>query len=240
MEKKIRKGMILAAGFGVRLRPVTYSIPKPLLPLNSKKLIDYPLMLLRRYGISEVMINLHHLGHMIREYVGDGRNYGLKVFYSEEPVILGTGGGIKKVEDFFEGMPFVCLNGDSISHAPLNEVIDRHFRMAAAATMVLKKSSSQDPYEGVSIDEKGFVNNIGKGEYFYTGLQIIDRDLLEVLPPAGVVSCIVEDGYKRLLKDKKRVAAFIYDGYFNDLGTPERYEKAKKDIEIFHSRFETS
>lgn len=240
MEKIIKKGMILAAGLGTRLRPLTYKIPKPLLPLNSHKLIDYSLNLFKRYGIEDVIINLHHLGEMIHDYVGDGGKFGLKVSYSEESAILGTGGGIKRVEAFFENRPFLCINADSLNHADIDKVIERHFETGASATMMLKKSSPDDPYEGVSIDKDGFVKNIGKGEFFYTGLQVIGPELLEALPPAGTVSCLIEDGYRRLLKDQKKIAAFIYDGYFNDLGTPERYEKAKQDLAHLHSRFEIS
>jgi NDP-sugar pyrophosphorylase family protein len=237
MADEIKKGMILAAGLGTRLRPLTYKIPKPLLPLNSHKLIDYSLSLFKKYGIEDVIINLHHLGDMIRDYIGNGAKFGLKVSYSEEPVILGTGGGIKRVEAFFENNPFVCINADSLNHAEIDKVIQRHFETRASATMVLKRSTPGDPYEGVSIDKDGFVRNIGKGEYFYTGLQIISHDLLELLPPAGTVSCLIEDGYRQLLKAQKKIAAFIYDGYFNDLGTPERYERAKNDIKDIHHRF---
>lgn len=240
MEQVIKKGMILAAGLGTRLRPLTYKIPKPLLPLNSHKLIDYSLNLFKRYGVEEVVINLHHLREMISDYVGNGEKFGLKVSYSEEPEILGTGGGIKKVEAFFENRPFLCINADSLNHADINKIIERHFETGASATMVLKRSSPEDPYEGVSIDQNGFVRNIGKGEYFYAGLQVIGPELLQVLPPAGTVSCLIEDGYRRLLQNQKKIASFIYDGYFNDLGTPERYEKAKQDVAHFHSKFEIS
>ena len=230
MTHSITKAMVLAAGLGTRLRPLTYKIPKPLLPLDSKKLIDYPLFYLAKNGVEEVMINLHHLGKMISEYVGDGSRYNLEITYSFEPEILGTGGGIKNVEGFFKGEPFVCLNSDSLLNASLDALINRHFETDASATMAVKKLGLNDPYEGVGV-EKGFVKNIGGGgEYFYTGLQIIGADLLKILPPAGAASCLIKDGYQKLLAGGKRVAAFVYDGYFNDLGTPDRYERAKKDI----------
>lgn len=222
--------MLLAAGLGTRLRPLTYNIPKPLLPLDSHRLIDYPLRYLAGQGIHEVMINLHHLGDMIRDHVGDGSRYNLRASYSLEPEILGTGGGIKNVEPFFEGRPFVSINADSLLNVDLVAVIERHFQTGAAATMVLKKTGKNDPYEGVKV-ENGFVKGIGgKGDYFYTGLQIIGPDLLRELPPAGTVSCLIKDGYQKIIGKGKKVAAFLYDGYFNDLGTPQRYEQAKKDV----------
>ena len=223
--------MVLAAGLGTRLRPLTYKIPKPLMPLNSHRLIDCCLSYLASYEIKEVMINLYHLGHMIKEYVGDGSRYGLKVFYSEEPVILGTGGGIKNCEAFFGDKPFVGINADSLLSADLRAVTQKHFDTNASATMVLKKRSSNDLYEGVAVDENFFVTKVGgDGDYFYTGLQIIGPELLKNLPPAGTVSCLIKDGYQKLLEQGSKVAAFIYDGYFNDIGTPERYEQAKRDV----------
>lgn len=238
---KIEKGMILAAGLGTRLRPLTYKVPKPLVPLNDHRLIDYPLNYLSKNGIAQVMINLHHLGKQIKEYVGDGKKYGLRVFYSEEPEILGTGGGIKKAAEFFEGKPFVCINADSLIHADFKALVERHFSSEASATMVLKKKLGDDPYEGINISKGNYLVNIEeKGDYFYTGLQIITKELLDVLPPAGSVSCLIQDGYKKLLKDGKKIAVYLYEGYFNDLGTPDRYEKAKKDIANLQSKFEIS
>ncbi len=230
MEGEIKKAMVLAAGLGTRLRPLTYKVPKPLLKLDLHRLIDYSLYYLSRYGISGVMINLHHLGDMIREYVGDGSRYNLKVSYSHEPEILGTGGGIKNCESFFEGKPFVSINSDSLLNVDLASAIKKHFQSGAQATMVLKKRDSSDPYDGIEI-ENGFVKKIGgDGGYFYTGLQIIGPELLKELPPKGTASCLIKDGYRRLMEKGGKVAAFIYDGYFNDLGTPERYEQAKKDV----------
>jgi NDP-sugar pyrophosphorylase family protein len=238
---KIKKGMILAAGLGTRLRPLTYKIPKPLITLNNHRLIDYPLNYLSKNGVGEVIINLHHLGDKIRDYVGTGERYNLKVSYSEEPQVLGTGGGIKKAGDFFDGKPFVCINADSLIHADFNALVERHFSSQAAATMVLKKRSKNDPYEGLDINDDGTLKKIGEdGDYFYTGLQILTKELLDALPPSGTVSCLIQDGYRRLLENGKKIAVYLYDGYFNDLGTPDRYEIAKKDIMEIQSKFEMS
>ena len=93
--------MILAAGLGTRLRPLTNTIPKPLLPIAGTPLIVWNLLLLKRHGIHDVVINLHPLGPMIEQALGNGSRYGLKIYYSHEPVILGTGGGIKQAECHF-------------------------------------------------------------------------------------------------------------------------------------------
>ena len=95
------KAMILAAGLGTRLRPLTNTIPKPLLPVGGTPLIVWNLLLLKRHGFHQVVINLHHLGPLIEQALGDGSKFGLRIIYSREPVILGTGGGIKQVESLF-------------------------------------------------------------------------------------------------------------------------------------------
>lgn len=227
---KIKKAMLLAAGLGTRLRPLTFETPKPLLPLDGKTLIDFTLGYLSKWGIEEVMINLHHLGHKIREYVDAGSRYGMTAHYSEEPQILGTGGGIKNVRGFFGGEPFVALNGDALLDVDLNAMSSRHFELNAQATMALKPLSPEDKFQGVAFDEKGWVTGFNSdGKHFYVGLQILTKDFLDAMPPAGTEFCLIEDSYKPFIERGGKVASFIYYGYFNDVGTPERYEQAKRE-----------
>jgi len=109
------KAMVLAAGFGTRLRPLTDHIPKPLLPVGGRPMIEYTLLLLKKYGITEIIINLHHCGDQIIKTLGDGTQLGLSISYSDEQgEPLGTGGGLKKAEAFFEGAPFLVINGDIV------------------------------------------------------------------------------------------------------------------------------
>lgn len=229
MDYKITKAMLLAAGLGTRLRPLTLTTPKPLLPLNGALLIEHQLKYLASHGIKDVAINLHHLGEKIKLYVSNGNRYGINVTYSEELQILDTGGGIKKACESFDG-PFVVLNADALISCDISALIKHHDKSNAAATMVLKELSEDDGYERVGVSKDGLVTGFGSGKYFYTGLQILGPEMLGILPPAGTPSCLIEDGYKKALGQGQRVAAFTYDGYFNDLGTPERYEKAKRDV----------
>ncbi|MFH0799471.1 MAG: nucleotidyltransferase family protein [Pseudomonadota bacterium] len=225
----ITRAILLSAGLGTRLRPLTLTTPKPLLPLDGALLIDHQLRYLAKAGFCEVAINLHHLGEKIREHVEDGARFGVKVRYSEEPEILGTGGGIKKAAASFGSDHFVVLNADALMDADIRQVAKRHFDAKAAATMVVKELSGTDSYNPVSVDQGGMIDGFGKGRHFYTGLQILGPEMLAALPPAGEEACLVNDGYKKLMKDGQRIAAFVYRGYFNDLGTPERYEQAKRD-----------
>ena len=111
------RAMILAAGFGTRLRPLTNTVPKALVPVAGRPLIEYSLLFLKAYGIENVVINLHHLGEKIREALGDGSAYGLRITYSPEDPILESGGGIKNAQPFLDGETFLVLNCDTI-HRP--------------------------------------------------------------------------------------------------------------------------
>jgi NDP-sugar pyrophosphorylase family protein len=226
----VDRAMLLAAGLGTRLRPLTYETPKPLLPLDGTRLIDHQLRYLVKNGIASIVINLHHLGEKIKEHVGHGKSFGLEIFYSEEPEILGTGGGIKKAAWFFGRNPFVLLNADALIEADIHALVDAHLSSGAQATMVVKKLDDSDDYTPIEIGEDGFVKSFGSGSYFYTGLQILSPDIFDALPPSGTFACLIKDGYSKLMERGGRVKAFIYDGYFNDLGTPERYEAAKDAI----------
>src|ERR1041385_376305 len=133
------KAMILAAGLGTRLRPLTNTIPKPLLPIAGTPLIVWNLLLLKRYGFHDVVINLHHLGPMIEHAVGNGSRYGLRIIYSREPVILGTGGGLKQAELYFSGESVLVLNGDTLVELDLGALYECHQQSEAMATLVLRE-----------------------------------------------------------------------------------------------------
>ncbi|TMA57495.1 MAG: hypothetical protein E6J80_06270, partial [Deltaproteobacteria bacterium] len=117
------RAMILAAGRGTRLRPLTNTVPKALVPVAGRPLIEYGLLFLKAQGIEEVVINLHHLGEEISAALGDGSLYGLRLTYSPEDPILDTGGGIKKVQAFLDGGTFIVLNCDTILDLDLGALL---------------------------------------------------------------------------------------------------------------------
>jgi NDP-sugar pyrophosphorylase family protein len=154
------KAMILAAGLGTRLRPLTNTIPKPLLPVGGTPLIVWNLLLLRRHGIREVIVNLHHLGHLIRKELGDGSTWGMRISYSEEPTLLGTGGGLKQAEAFFAGEPFlVMINGRGRTyHGPVVK------RMFAGVHIVHPRLLRTVPVGHKSSIIDAYVREIEQGE----------------------------------------------------------------------------
>jgi len=235
------KAMVLAAGLGTRLRPLTNSLPKPLLPLGPHPLLVWNLLLLRKHGITEVMMNLHYLGEQIQSIIGDGSQWGLNVSYSVEPVLLGTGGALKQVEPFFDGEPFLVVNGDTIFELDLSAMIAHHHQADAIATMALRDDPDVDQWGVIETDPQDYVLTItGKGqsasigrEYvirrMFAGIHIIDPFLMRHIPE-GVPSSII-DAYVLWLERGATVSSYLLTGYWSDVGTPERYAQVQLDFD---------
>jgi len=152
--------MVLAAGRGTRLRPLTDTTPKPLVPVAGRPFLEHILEFLRAGGIREVVLNLHHLGRRIEEHLGDGARFGLRVRYSWENPILDTGGGIKRAEPLLAGEPFLVLNGDSLLELRLAEVAECHRERRAIATMVVRPDPDAERYGLVELDADDRVRRV--------------------------------------------------------------------------------
>ena len=146
------KALILAAGMGERLRPLTDVTPKPMLELGGHPLIHYPIAMLRRAGITDVAINLHHLASVIQRGLGDGSQLGLHITYAPEPVLLGTGGPLNGLRNFLGGDTFVIANSDTILDLDLSAMIAFHRDRAALATIALFRPANIDYYSRLEID----------------------------------------------------------------------------------------
>jgi NDP-sugar pyrophosphorylase family protein len=232
------KAMILAAGLGTRLRPLTDTLPKPLLPVAGRPLIVWNLLLLRRHGITEVIVNLHHLGHLIEQALGDGASLGMTIAYSREAALLGTGGGLKQAGPFFGGEAFVVLNGDTLFELDLGAMTAAHRRSGAVATMALREDPDPDRWGAVEVDDAGRVVRIGgRGraaggrtvKRMFAGIHVMHPRLLADVP-AGRESSII-DAYVRAIQAGDMVGEYGLPGYWSDVGTPERYAQAQRDAE---------
>lgn len=235
------KAMVLAAGLGIRLRPLTESVPKPLLPVGPYPLLVWNLLLLRRHGVEHVMINLHYLGEQIRQTLGDGSQWRMHLSYSQEPVLLGTGGGIKRVEEFFDDGPFLVLNGDTIADLDLSQLVACHRKKEALATMALRDDPDVERWGVVETDGddrvlriqgKGCtsqVNNVPPCRRMFAGIHVIDPFMLRHVPQGGRSSII--DAYVWWLERGAMIAGYVFSGYWSDVGTPERYARVQRDVE---------
>ncbi|HEX5545689.1 MAG TPA: nucleotidyltransferase family protein [Nitrospira sp.] len=231
------KAMILAAGLGTRLRPLTNTIPKPLLPVGGTPLIVWNLLLLKRHGLRQVVINLHHLGPMIEQALGTGSKFGIRIIYSYEPIILGTGGGIKQAEPHFSGEPALILNGDTLVELDLEALCDFHRARNAAATLVLREDAEAARWGLVEVGSQGQILRItGKGladsvpvaPRMFAGIHILHPRLLREVPK-GTASSII-DPYVRAIERGEPVLGYDLQGYWSDIGTAERYAQAERDV----------
>lgn len=230
------KAMILAAGLGTRLRPLTSTIPKPLLPIGGTPLIIWNLLLLRRHGFQDVVINLHHLGPMIEQTLGDGSKFGLRIIYSQEPMILGTGGGIKQAEPYFSGEPVLVLNGDTLVELDLDALFAFHRASKAAATLVVREDPDAARWglvevgadnRIVRITGKGLTDSAPTAPRMFAGIHILNPRLLREVPK-GVASSII-DPYVAAIARGEAVLGYNLKGYWSDIGTVERYAQAEQD-----------
>jgi NDP-sugar pyrophosphorylase family protein len=225
------KAMILAAGLGTRLRPLTLERAKPAAPFMRRPIILRLVDHLRALGVSGFRINLHHLPETVEEVFEASDN---SVSFMFEPEILGTGGGLKNNETYFDDEPFLMVNGDIVTSIDLKPLIDFHLRERPLATMALMEQ--EPPYEHfpVRIDEafnlhnfKGLISNgrpLDK-RYAFIGAHIIDAAIFDFIPPQRHYD-INSQAYVKAMRVGKRVCGFPLKGWWNDLGDPVRYLEA--------------
>jgi mannose-1-phosphate guanylyltransferase len=219
--------MILAAGFGTRLRPLSYELPKPIVPVLGRPLCSYNMEFLFQAGIREFVLNLHRQPKLIQQRVSGWAGKKIGVKYTVEPEILGTGGGIWNARNFLSGGTFVTANSDTVIRFPFASALAYHRKKQALVTLVLFPDPEKR-YPPVWIDQEGritgFGNVAGDGTRsgFYTGFQILEPELLRRIP-AGKASCIIRETYAPLLRDGAPLFGFLSSGTFREFGSPADY-----------------
>lgn len=232
------KAMVLAAGYGTRIQPLSDRCPKPLLPVLGRPLIDYALHHLTHLGISKIGVNLHHGAAQMQEHLRNHTPQGVQLCFSPESTILGTGGGIGAMRDFLgdEG-PFVVYNGDVLSRIDLSALIAAHARHCPLVTMVLwddapKNTVTLSP-EGVVRDFSGRLGAFQPGrdrQLTFTGLSVVDPQVLHLIPPREPSNII--DLYLALIARRPgAIRGFAVQGpYWSDVGTPRAYLQVHEDL----------
>lgn len=236
----VTRAMLLAAGKGERLRPLTDRIPKPLIPLGGEPMVFRVLTRLAAAGIREVHINTHHLGEQLPKAIGNGERWGLKVVWHPEAEILGTGGGLanalRESPQLADG-PVLMINSDILADPDLPALIATH---AAAhdplATLVLRPDADAQKYGAIHTDDAGRIRRFlttdtggATREYMFTGIQVISPRLLKDLRDRHGAFAITEP-YMHGLAAGEVLMAHIHTGYWSDLGTPERLMQAETDL----------
>jgi mannose-1-phosphate guanylyltransferase len=228
--RKVKKALILCGGEGTRLRPITYEIPKPMVPLKGKPILEHIIDHLKDSGIEEVILAVGYKHEQIISHFGNGKNFGLKINYVIEKEPLGTGGPLKLAKGMFDES-FLILNGDVISKIDLVDMIRSHRKNNALVTIALTTVKEPEHY-GVAMlkGEKiiGFLEKPKEAQsnLINAGVYIIEPGFLEELPKENVF--MIENVFENVAKEG-RLFGYVYDGKWYDLGTPERYEEAIKE-----------
>ncbi len=244
---------MLAAGLGERLRPLTETVPKPLLELGGRPLIHYPLLMLKRAGITEVAINVHHLADRVQSALGSGAGLGIRITWAPEPVLLGTGGPLHNLQTFFGDQPFVIANSDTVMDLDVARMIAFHRERGGLATLALTPLDRPDRFGRLEIDADGRIRRIrllakrtpvvvddypreppkevvgALTPYMYAGALIADPAIYQLapkLPPWGLMSELLAPMVARALP----AFGFVHRGYFRTVDDLPTYDSLKAEF----------
>jgi NDP-sugar pyrophosphorylase family protein len=249
------KALVLAAGMGERLRPLTDVTPKPMLELGGHPLIHYPLAMLRRADITEVAINVHHLAPVIEQGLGDGSQLGLRITYAPEPTLLGTGGPLNGLRNFLgrNESTFVMANSDTILDLDLSAMLKFHRERAALATIALFHPANLDYYSRLEIDANQKLRRMRLlmrrdpikyddyppaldyevantlSPFMYCGVIVAECAVLDLLPPNPPWS-LMEGLFAPMVARAQPVFGYVHAGYFRTMDDLKSYDALKAEF----------
>ncbi|MCW4050245.1 MAG: NDP-sugar synthase [Candidatus Bathyarchaeota archaeon] len=229
------KALVLAGGFGTRLRPLSCSRPKTLFPLANQPLIDYTLQNLVKGGVDTVVLSVYYMAENIVRYLGPTK-HDLGILYSREQRPLGKGGGIKYAEDMLNGQAFVVMNGDIVTDLDLRRLINYHKEKGGLATIALYQVRDPSRYGCVELDNEGritrFVEKPEPGSapsnLINAGIYILEPEVLEYMPPGKKFD--TEEDVFPILAEEGKLFGFEFHGYWTDIGVPEEYLNANAKL----------
>jgi NDP-sugar pyrophosphorylase family protein len=247
------KALVLAAGYGERLRPLTDTIPKPLVEIGGRPLIYYPLLMLRHSGIQEVALNVHHLASKIESSLGNGDALGLRITYSPEPVLRGTGGPLLALRDYFGGAPFMIVNCDTIMELDVVALIAAHRECGGLSTLALRETDSPDAYSRIEIDRESRIRRMrllkerARGEcldyplelpamvaagltpLMYCGAAVCEPEVLSLLPAAPPFA-LIKDAMAPWVAEGLPLYGYLQQGFFRTVDDLESYYKLRDEF----------
>jgi NDP-sugar pyrophosphorylase family protein len=239
------RAMILSAGYGTRLWPLTEDRTKPAIPILGKPLVGYVAEYLARYGWRDILVNLHHRADSVRNALGDGSKFGVKLGYIEEPVILGTSGALDNARSYFESDTFLVINGKLICDLDLDAALKTHRESQAIATLVLLPNTKRERFTVVETSAgllKGFGGMPGPSSagddppLMFTGIQILEPRIFDYIP-RGVFSHTTTDVYPQAIAQGEQVAVHVASGTWYELSTLQRYRDIS--LELLAAKKET-
>ena len=247
------KGLVLSAGYGERLRPLTETTPKPILEVGGRPLIHYPLLMLKRAGITEVAINVHHLAAEVERAIGDGAALGLRITYSPERVLAGTGGPLAVLRDYFGDEPFVLLNCDTILDLDLAATIRFHRERAGMATFVLRAGGDPDAYSRIECAGDGRIRRMRllrgrtRGDfidypndldanvaatltpYMYCGAMVCGPQVFAMMPAAPPFS-LMGDLFAPIAARGVPLFGYVHRGFFRTVDDLAGYAAVRREF----------
>lgn len=230
------KAVVLAGGFGTRLRPVLSDRPKPMAPVLGKPFLEYLIRFIREQGITEIVLCLYYLADKIVDYFGDGSRLGVNIEYSVEDEPLGTAGALKNSGRYLTET-FYVLNGDTYLEIDLRKLLRYHRARRGLATISLVRNLNPERYGSVKVSgdgrvlgfvEKTYVNS-RKAAYVNAGVYLFEPRILGCIPD-GVEVSLEKEVFPALIKSGEPIYGFLATGYFIDIGIPEDYLRLQKEV----------
>lgn len=229
------KAMILAAGVGSRLDPLTRNLPKPMVPIVNKPVMEHIVELLARHGFTKIMVNLYYHGEQIENHFGDGSKWGVKIQYSHEDRLWGDAGSVKKCEEFFDST-FLVIGGDDLADIDLKRLVKNHKEHKALCTIALSLVDEPSEYGIVLMNEHGKITRFlekPKGEVIFsntanTGVYVFEPEIFELIP-RGVTYGFGNNVFPLLLEQKKRFYGYLTSSYWRDVGNLKQYQETHRD-----------
>src|SRR5260370_36279773 len=227
----------MAGGEGTRLRPMTANQPKVLLPVANRPIMEHVLRLLKRHGFDETVVTVQFLAALVRNYFGDGGEFGMSLRYAPEERPLGTAGSVRNAGDALQDEPFLVISGDALTDMDLTSLVAFHKEKGALVTVALAKMPNPLEFGIVITTEDGqvqrFLEKPTWGQVFSatvnTGLYVMEPEVLAEVPPGAAVDWAA-DVFPELLKRGAPLYGYVSDSYWEDVGTHESYLKAQADV----------
>lgn len=230
------KAVLMAGGEGSRLRPLTIVRPKPMVPIVNKPVMEHVLALLKRHGITDVIVTVQYLASVIEDYFGDGSSLGMRISYSVEEIPLGTAGSVKAVQDQLDDT-FLVISADALTDFDLGSILDFHRERNATATLTLYQVPNPLEYGVVIIDDEGrirqFLEKPSWGEVFSdtvnTGIYVLEPKIFDYYEGGKAVD-FSQNVFPELLRNKDRLYGYVASGYWCDVGNIQEYMRANADV----------
>ncbi len=227
------QAIVLCGGKGTRLRPYTHSLPKPMLPLGRKPILEYTVEHLRKHGFTDLVFTVGHLRQEIMNYFGNGKKFGVSIEYAEEESELGTAGSVANSRKFIHSSDFLVLMGDQLTNLDYSKFVDFHKKHGSIASIALKKMGVPMQYGTVEIDAHKQVTCFTEKpileQLINAGMYAFSSKIFDYLPAKGDFALNV---FPDLMKKNQKIFGYVFEDYWVDVGSLHQYESINQTISL--------